>query len=145
MINKGNVGAHIELDAHEREYHHVFGESVRAFVEHVRQFRSEGVGYGMMRQILGWEWKAESPGMHQDDEVLAMLARLPVEKERDAALARLKQAESIVKSLYLSLGRIGQGADPADNEDREDLECAWGFMSDEGKAACNDEMRAFEK
>ena len=145
MINKGNVGAHVELDAHEHEHRHVFRESVRAFVEHVRQFRSEGVGYGMMRQILGWEWKAESPGAHQDDEVLAMLARLPVEKERDALRSRLKMAEAAVKGLYLALNRIGMGADPDDNEDRETIEFAWDFLSQEDKEACNAEMRAYDE
>lgn len=64
-------GAHGTIDAWERETGARASPAERRFVELVREARALGVGYGFMRQVIGWEWKSTDPIGYIDDARIA--------------------------------------------------------------------------
>jgi hypothetical protein len=148
MANTGRTGAHAELDAHENEYRSCFTTAERSFVEQVRAFRMLRVGYGFMRQIIGWEWKAEIPTLYHDDQIVGEIAVAAAKKEweveRGRLNARLAGSESLVMDLYLAIARLRQGADVDDNKDVETMEEAWCFLPQKMKDVSNEAMKAYD-
>lgn len=55
-----------------------------AFIAAMRTARLNRVGYGWMRQVIGWEWEHETPGYGLTDETIFALGR---QEGRDDAVA----------------------------------------------------------
>jgi hypothetical protein len=54
------------------------------FLQMIHVARSNGVGYGWMRQAIGLAWKLDDPVGYIDDERLIALSKL-IEKDGDEA------------------------------------------------------------
>lgn len=57
----------------------------RAFIEDMRHYAAQGVGYGWMQQIVEWEWQSKGPGAWGPEYFEKVIARMSARSvpERD--------------------------------------------------------------
>ena len=61
------------------------------FIAAMRIARTSGVGYGWMRQIIGWEWEHATPGQGITDDVVFALGRQSGEASCVGLAARIRK------------------------------------------------------